>query len=146
MKRIRLSDLRSARFTLLALVAARAVLAWGGFPAAVRCYRLSVVDKPESGSTAPVPPAELPPAVRKQVRIAHRLVRLPGLRATCLPSSLVVARLLRSHGLTPDVVIGVSAGGRFRAHAWVELPGWRFDASALPTSAYREIGRFRAAG
>ena len=45
-------------------------------------------------------------------------------RANCLPTSLVLAHLLRKHGIAVDLRIGVrKVAGALEAHAWVEHYG-----------------------
>ncbi len=44
-------------------------------------------------------------------------------RATCLPQSLALARMLRKKGVAANVRIGVKAGSGFAAHAWIEIDG-----------------------
>ncbi len=145
MRRPAPDDVRTAYQVVAAVTCARRVLATGGLPAALRHYGLSPVTSGTAGAGAAVD-VPLPPRLRRRVRLAHRLMRLPGLKTTCLPGSLVVADLLRAEGCTPDVVIGVKADGRFCAHAWVEAGSWRLDGSGLPAADYREIARLRGSG
>ena len=79
-----------------------------------------------------------------------RIVRIAAKRvgATCLPSSIVLARRLRHVGFYPKVCIGVaklSAG--MAAHAWVELDGKPVgeDASAFSAFTGDEFARALAA-
>jgi Transglutaminase-like superfamily len=60
---------------------------------------------------------------RRETRIVRIAAKRVG--ATCLPSSIVLARRLRACGLNPSVRIGIAklpAKG-MTAHAWVELGG-----------------------
>ena len=57
----------------------------------------------------------------RAVNIAARLTPFP---ATCLTRSLLLVWLLRRHGMTCELRIGVQLReGVFRAHAWVERDG-----------------------
>lgn len=60
--------------------------------------------------------------IRVRVVAIQRAARfLP--RATCLPQSLALARMLRQKGVAANVRIGVKAGSGFAAHAWIEIDG-----------------------
>jgi hypothetical protein len=140
MIRRRFALLVLAARTTLAVVTARCVLRLGGFSAALRCYSLSAVEQSRQGRAA-ARSSGLDPA---GVRIAFRVLRLPVLGTTCLPTSLALARVLRRRGAVPELVIGVaSEDGDFSAHAWVEVDGYRLDVSGLPPADHQEIGRFR---
>lgn len=67
--------------------------------------------------------------VRRTLRL------LPG-DSRCLTQSLVLTRLLARRGRTSRLVIGVSPGQAFGAHAWVE----RHDVPLLPAHE-RRFGR-----
>lgn len=54
--------------------------------------------------------------------VTRVLRRLP-VEAGCLPTSLVLYRMLARRGVESSVVIGVRARASFGAHAWVELGG-----------------------
>ena len=74
--------------------------------------------RPGASPVQPIPDAQ---------RLAY-LVRAAAAhgpyRATCLPQALAVWWLLRRHGLSGDLRIGVrKAAGQFEAHAWVEYQG-----------------------
>jgi hypothetical protein len=65
----------------------------------------------------------------------NRIVaRIPG-ESRCLMRSLVLTSLLSRRGIPSTIVIGVSPGSAFGAHAWVELDGepllpphaWQFE-------------------
>ena len=45
------------------------------------------------------------------------------IRPRCLAQSLVLFRLLREQGEAAELLIGLPAGTRTRAHAWVEVRG-----------------------
>lgn len=77
------------------------------------------------GSVAGRPPGE------EAVAFARRIARWVNVasrhgpwRPTCLPSSLVLQRLLREHGIESELRFGVrKAAGRLEGHAWVEIGG-----------------------
>ena len=53
----------------------------------------------------------------------NRIVaRMPG-ESRCLMRSLVLTSLLSRRGIASTIVIGVTPGSAFGAHAWVELDG-----------------------
>jgi hypothetical protein len=54
--------------------------------------------------------------------VARTLPLLPG-ETRCLMRSLVLSGLLARRGLDSRLLIGVSPGDSFGAHAWVELDG-----------------------
>lgn len=57
-------------------------------------------------------------------RAIHRALRLGNRRPRCLPSALVLYRLLRTRGIPAELVIGLpSTPISPIAHAWVELNG-----------------------
>lgn len=86
-----------------------------------------------------VTPAELVPTGTTDERLAgavrRTLRRLPA-DSRCLMQSLVLTRLLARRGRDATLVIGVSAAGRFSAHAWVER-----DGVALLPAHRNEFGR-----
>jgi hypothetical protein len=61
---------------------------------------------------------------RAVARMVEAAARRGPYRATCLPRSLALWWLLRRQRIDGDLRIGVrNEGGRFEAHAWVELRG-----------------------
>jgi transglutaminase-like putative cysteine protease len=57
-------------------------------------------------------------------RAIHRILRFGQRRPRCLPSALVLFRLLRAKNLPAELVIGLpSSPITHTAHAWVELNG-----------------------
>ena len=61
---------------------------------------------------------------RQTARIVAAAARYGPYRATCLPISLVLVRLLRRQGIDADLRLGVSkAAPGIEAHAWVEHRG-----------------------
>ena len=61
---------------------------------------------------------------RKTARIVTAAARYGPHRATCLPISLVLVRLLHRRGIDADLRLGVSkAAPGIEAHAWVEHRG-----------------------
>jgi hypothetical protein len=77
----------------------------------------------------PIGDDRLARGVRRTLRL------LPG-DSRCLTQSLVLTRLLARRGRTSRLVIGVSPGQTFGAHAWVE----RDDVALLPSHG-REFER-----
>jgi Transglutaminase-like superfamily len=79
----------------------------------------------------PVPAALPASAVRGVEAILRRR------RATCLEGALVRQRWLKAHGVTRDVVIGVTApSDGFTAHAWLACPG-----ESGPVQPWHELRR-----
>jgi len=71
---------------------------------------------------APAPrDAELA-APRLAAAVRRTLASAPR-RSRCLVQSLVLTRLLARRGIESSLVIAVSPGRRFAAHAWVESAG-----------------------
>ncbi len=128
--------------TATAMVRVRVVLARGGLPAALRVLRLDAVP----AAAAPPPPGAWDPHAQHRARVAGRVLRLPLVRSTCLPTALALAQVLRHHAVPVDVVIGVSDDQGFSAHAWVELGEGRIDLSGFPLDAHRGISRLRPVG
>ncbi|HWM93382.1 MAG TPA: lasso peptide biosynthesis B2 protein [Thermoanaerobaculia bacterium] len=72
----------------------------------------------------------LSPKEKKEIP-STRLARLVDIAAcrhlrpmTCLPRSLALQALLRRHGVSADLLIGVRReAGALRAHAWIEDAG-----------------------
>lgn len=61
---------------------------------------------------------------RQTARMVAAAARYGPYRATCLPLSLALIRLLHRQGIEADLCIGVSkAAPGFDAHAWVEHRG-----------------------
>jgi hypothetical protein len=89
--------------------------------------------------SVPLESIELPP-VPSLPRAAGRGVQavLRGTRATCLERALVRQRWLASQGVARDLVIGVRAGPRFAAHAWLE------GDPAASSAGYDELSRHPA--
>ena len=65
-----------------------------------------------------------PEVARRYSRAIHRVLRIGSKRPRCLPSALVLFRLLRKRGLPAELVVGLPSSPRSHiAHAWVELDG-----------------------
>lgn len=124
------------------MVRVRVVLARGGLPAALRVLRLEAVP----AAAQPPPGGAWDGDAQHRARVAGRVLELPLLRSSCLPTSLSLAQVLRRHAVPADVVIGVSAAEGFSAHAWVELAEGRIDLSGYPLDAHRGISRLRPPG
>jgi transglutaminase superfamily protein len=80
---------------------------------ALRYVRRELRDRPLREVRVPAPPA-LPEHAARGVFAALRRVE-----PSCLERSLVLQRWMASHGDPREVVVGVSAPGAFRAHAWL---------------------------
>jgi hypothetical protein len=64
----------------------------------------------------------LPAEVRWLGAVCKRVA--PLAKATCLPRSIVLARLMAQHGFRPSLRIGVARiNGQVVAHAWIEHEG-----------------------
>jgi transglutaminase superfamily protein len=62
--------------------------------------------------------------MRQVARLVAAASRHGPYRASCLPMSLTLQRLLRERGIESDLRLGVrKVSGRFEAHAWVERHG-----------------------
>jgi hypothetical protein len=65
-----------------------------------------------------------PDWIRHRVRLIGIASRYPFRWSLCLQSSLALQDWLNQGGVYPDLRIGVrKAGGKFTAHAWLELDG-----------------------
>lgn len=73
-------------------------------------------------------------AATRMARAVRRTLALLPSDTRCLMQSLVLTRMLATRGIGSSVVIGVSPGPEFAAHAWVESD----DLALLP----RLEGRF----
>ncbi|HJU81655.1 MAG TPA: lasso peptide biosynthesis B2 protein [Acidimicrobiia bacterium] len=68
--------------------------------------------------------AKAPEVATHYSRAIHRALRLGRRRPRCLPSALVLYRLLRAGNIRAELVIGLPATPTSPiAHAWVELDG-----------------------
>ena len=80
-----------------------------------------------------------PPALAHRVRRWLAIGRGPW-KSTCLTRSVVLYALLRQHGYSPELRIGVSGRARaFDAHAWVTVNGQAVDQPAGVVEGYREL-------
>src|SRR3954468_23724247 len=68
-----------------------------------------------------LPPLALPPVPKVPLSAEHgvRIALQPRL-FTCLVRASVRQTWLSAHGIERDVVIGVTAPGEFKAHAWLD--------------------------
>ena len=75
--------------------------------------------------------------------VSRRLLR----GKPCLTQALVAQKLLRGYGVNPDLRIGaaLSAGGPFRAHAWLEHDGEVLIGGRDSASEYAPFVRVGAA-
>lgn len=76
----------------------------------------------EPEGTVAVPETEHPLALRLGVAVQRTLACLPT-DSRCLIRSLVLTQLLARRAIDSTVVIGVTPGSDFAAHAWVEHDG-----------------------
>ena len=61
-------------------------------------------------------------SIHRRAQLVHGALRRVG--ASCLTRSLVLHTMLAKSGAASTLVVGASrSGGRFRAHAWVEVDG-----------------------
>ncbi|MCB9675397.1 MAG: lasso peptide biosynthesis B2 protein [Alphaproteobacteria bacterium] len=81
------------------------------------------------------------PADRIGRRVERIGARIPGAQG-CYPQAIAAAALLRYHGHSADLVIGVRTRP-FGAHAWVESDGVAVTGGAEAPD-FREIWRGRA--
>lgn len=77
---------------------------------------------PKAGPEATSDPEVRLACLRLGRAVARTLRPLPT-DSRCLMSSLVLLALLAQRGIASTLVIGVSPGPEFKAHAWVELGG-----------------------
>ncbi len=99
-----------------------------------------------AGTGASSPNIDVQSVVKRETRIVRIAAKRVG--ATCLPSSIVLARRLRHVGFHPKVCIGVAKlPTGMAAHAWVELGGMPVgeDASAFSAFTGGEFDRALAA-
>lgn len=110
-----LDKARLAAEALAAYVRARRLLRRSDLPSAVQRLR--------GGAAAPgSPPDERTYAAGLRLaRASSRTIGLLPFDSRCLMRSLVLTAMLARRGLAGTVVIGVSPGEEFGAHAWVEL-------------------------
>lgn len=135
MMKPRISDVPVALTTAVWLFTTRIVIARTGFRGAIKRYDL----QPATDAEAPAP---LSPSVRRAVKVAERVVRMPIFGATCLPRALAIARVVARQGVRADLVLGVTPLVGFEAHAWVEAGGLRIDPAYYPEGTYVSAGRF----
>lgn len=65
-----------------------------------------------------------PPCAAEIARLVSAAARHGPYRATCLATSLMLQRLLRSYGIESELRLGVrKVGDELEAHAWLEQDG-----------------------
>ena len=76
-------------------------------------------------------------------RAIHRLLRVGQKRPRCLPSAMVLFKLLRAEGIDAELVIGLPSSPESHiAHAWVEIDGR--DVGPPPGRRnHEELARYR---
>jgi len=136
--KVRLRDLPSILGALAWSSLARLLMLFGGFNTAAKVLRYSSV-KPVDMDPG------LYPALRDEtlraLRVTQKVLERKLLHVTCLPRSIAVERLLRSHRVPADVVIGVMKAQGFKAHAWVEVNG--YPVSEAGRNEWPALARFR---
>ena len=119
-RRLRTGEkLRLSAEILVAYVRVRRRISARPLPELLAFLRGGVLD---SGVPAALAAEEHVTAVRLGRATARALRRLPG-DTRCLTQSLVLTALLARRGIGSRLVIAVSPGGTFAAHAWVEHGG-----------------------
>lgn len=120
-------------------VLVRLVLATRGFAGARRMLKLSPVDpvEREAGEVD-----ELREDQARSLVWAFRI--LDGVKASCLPRSIVLDRMLAAEGIAAEIVIGVVTNDGFRAHAWVEVEGRKLRAADQGTEIWKPLARFKS--
>jgi hypothetical protein len=79
-------------------------------------------------------PADALAVGRRLGRAVRRTLSMLPVDSRCLMTSLVLTRLLAARGIDSQLVISVSPGEKFGAHAWIEHDG----AALLPPEASEE--------
>jgi hypothetical protein len=102
------------------------LLAYGRVRRALKCHdlptTLAVLRAPLAG--APVATFEdAGQAGRRLARVATRTLSVLPSDSRCLMRSLTLTALLARRGLPTQLVISVTTGGGFGAHAWIEHAG-----------------------
>ena len=78
----------------------------------------------KSGKQYPVANHNQQVAARRVAMLVNRAAQQPFVPATCLSRSLYLQWLLKRHGITSQLRIGIDkTTGVFKAHAWVECAG-----------------------
>ena len=85
----------------------------------------TVVERLRGGAGTPAAPPDGPDyeAGLRLARATTRTITKLPMDSRCLVRSLVLTTLLARRGVAGTLVIGVSPGEEFGAHAWVELGG-----------------------
>jgi hypothetical protein len=114
------------RFRHRVLLAAEIMAAYLPLARLVRANDVEAMVRAARGHDRPASSLSDSDARATAVRLGKMVERVLTLLPTdnrCLIRSLVVLRLLGQRGIPARLVIGVRAGGRFGAHAWVEHDG-----------------------
>jgi hypothetical protein len=81
------------------------------------------------------------PAALSLARIVHGAAIWSPLRANCLPTALILCRLLGRRGLEAELRLGVGKPeGEFAAHAWVEHAGVALDEPENTARTFAALG------
>jgi hypothetical protein len=103
-----------------------------------------VVNFVENARISPVTPLPTDSDLWRYAELTRATANLclPG--ESCLPQALALGWQLRRMGVYAGISIGAAGSGdQFRAHAWIEVNGMRFDPSRLPyKSLYRSADTF----
>ena len=79
---------------------------------------------PSTAESNPVANHNQQVAARRVAMLVNRAAQQPFVPATCLSRSLYLQWLLKRHGITSQLGIGIDkTTGVFKAHAWVECAG-----------------------
>ncbi|HVL90601.1 MAG TPA: lasso peptide biosynthesis B2 protein [Actinomycetota bacterium] len=125
------------------IVAARAMIATGGFRLVRGVHRYRTVEQAER-PLGPEP--ALTPAQAREIQRAIGLLDRLEKRVSCLPRSVVLERVCRKAGVPAEIVIGVDRSKGFAAHAWVEIEGYPLGATEAGRAHWNALGRFRRDG
>lgn len=133
-RRIGLRECRDVSSALWALVCARAQL-WRR-----PIGNLVAAEAPPPRATQPVPVEAL-----RWARAVNRAVTYGPYRAKCLVRSIAIKRLLDRHGIAGSrVCVGVrNVGGKFAAHAWVDLAGHTIGDDAASVDRFERLDGIR---
>lgn len=116
---------------------------------AVRIRRLGVraaLGGPAVLARRCMPDADAQTIAQRVATLVHIAARQGPFRASCLPISVTVHRLLSERGIASDVRVGVrKAGARLEAHAWVERGGHALHDLERMHERYAPIARLPGA-
>lgn len=140
LSRLRPRDAASIARTLAWFAVARVMIKVRGFVATssiLGLERIEQIDRP------PGPLPGLAPATARAMRVAIRLLDWPLMRASCVPRSIAIQRMLSAHRISSELVIGVLLDEGFKAHAWVEVDGHPVAFDEVGAARWKPLTRFR---